>query len=103
LRAIIPNWGHRTARGELGELLDQRSNQAQEFLLLWPIAGCNEKGSELNVGHLAARGKIGLMPDEYPRTIRITGEQPPVPVSAAINFSGPNGHASGLSYFCASR
>src|SRR6266516_4048648 len=34
-------------RGDLGELLDQRSNQAQEFLLLWPVARCNEEGSDL--------------------------------------------------------
>ena len=68
-------------RGDFGELLDQGSNQPQEFLLLWPIASCNEEGSELNVGHLAARGEIRLMPDEYPPR-RVMREQPPVPVSA---------------------
>jgi hypothetical protein len=31
----------------------QRSNQAQEFLLLWSVAGRDEKGSDLNVGDLA--------------------------------------------------
>src|SRR6266487_699054 len=56
-------------RGDLGELLDQRCNQAQEFLLLWPVARCNEEGSDLNVGDLAARRKIRLMPDEYPPSI----------------------------------
>ena len=45
-------------RGDLGELLDQRSNQAQEFLLLWPVARCNEEGSDLNVGDLATRGGV---------------------------------------------
>jgi hypothetical protein len=39
-------------------LLDQGSNQAQEFLLLWPIASCNKEGSDLNVGHVAARGGL---------------------------------------------
>src|SRR5438094_7527312 len=58
-------------RGDLGELLDQRSNQAQEFLLLWPVARCNEEGSDLNVGDLAARRKIRLMPDEYPPSIGV--------------------------------
>jgi hypothetical protein len=33
------------------------------------------------------------MPDEYPIGIRITGEQPPIPVGTAVNLSGPNGHA----------
>jgi hypothetical protein len=37
----------------LGELLDQRSNQAQEFLLLWSVASCDEKSSDLNVGDLS--------------------------------------------------
>jgi hypothetical protein len=36
-----------------GELLDQSSNQAQEFLLLRSVAGCNEKGSDLNVHDLS--------------------------------------------------
>src|SRR6266513_898218 len=93
-------------RGDLGELLDQRSNQAQEFLLLWPVARCNEEGSDLNVGDLAARRKIRLMPDEYPPSIGVVSEQPPVPVSAAVNLSSPNGHATLLSrshrYQCAS-
>jgi hypothetical protein len=81
-------------RRELGELLDQRSNQPQEFLLLWPIAGCDEEGSELNVGHLAARRKIRLMPDEYPTSTGVVSEQPPVPISTAVNLSSPNGHAT---------
>jgi hypothetical protein len=34
------------------------------------------------------------MPDEHPIGIRITGEQPPIPVGTAVNFSGPNGHAT---------
>ena len=32
---------------------DQRANQAQEFLLLWPVTGREEKGSNLNIGDLA--------------------------------------------------
>jgi len=48
LRAIIPNRGHRMS--------PERSNQVQEFLLLWSVASCNQEGSDLNVGHLAARG-----------------------------------------------
>ena len=74
------------------ELLDQGSNQP-EFLLLRPIASCNEEGSELNVGHLAAGRKIRLMPDEYPTGTGVVSEQPPVPISAEVNFSRPNGHA----------
>jgi hypothetical protein len=72
---------------------DQRSDQAQEFLLLRSVASRNEKGSDLNVDDLASGGKIGLMPDEHPTSIRIAREQPPVPVGAAVNLSGPNGHA----------
>jgi hypothetical protein len=34
-------------------LLDQRSNQAQEFLLLWSVASRDEKGSDLNVRDLS--------------------------------------------------
>jgi hypothetical protein len=33
--------------------LDQRSNQTQEFLLLWPAASGDEKSSDLNVGDLS--------------------------------------------------
>jgi hypothetical protein len=33
--------------------LDQRSNQAQQFLLLWSIASRDEKGSDLNVDDLS--------------------------------------------------
>jgi hypothetical protein len=77
--------------GNSGELLDQRCNQAQELLLLWL---CNEEGSDLNVGHLAAGGQIRLMPDEYPISITVVGEQPSVPVSAAVNLLSSNGHAT---------
>ena len=80
----------RRSRGDLGELLDQRCNQAQEFLLPWSVTSRNKKGSDLNVGDLATRGKIGLMPDEHPTDIRIAGEQPPIPVGTAVNLSGPN-------------
>jgi hypothetical protein len=31
---------------------DQRSNQAQEFLLLWPAASPDEKGADLDIGDL---------------------------------------------------
>jgi hypothetical protein len=79
--------------GNPRELLDQGSNQPEEFLLLWPIASCNEEGSELNVGHLAARRKIRLMPDEYPTSTGVVSEQPPVPIGAEVNLSSPNGHA----------
>jgi hypothetical protein len=34
-------------------LLDQRSNHAQEFLLLWSVASRDEKGSDLNVRDLS--------------------------------------------------
>jgi hypothetical protein len=34
------------------------------------------------------------MPDEYPTSIRVVSEQPPVPVSPAVNLSSPNGHAT---------
>jgi hypothetical protein len=34
-------------------VLDQRSNQAQEFLLLWSVASGDEKGSDLDVGDLS--------------------------------------------------
>jgi hypothetical protein len=40
-------------RGTSGELLDQSSNQAQEFLLLWSVASRDEKGSDLNVRDLS--------------------------------------------------
>jgi hypothetical protein len=33
--------------------LDQRTNQTQEFLLLWAAASSDEKRSDLNVGDLA--------------------------------------------------
>jgi hypothetical protein len=32
---------------------DQRSNQAQKFLLLRPVTSGDEKGSDLNIGDLA--------------------------------------------------
>ena len=38
---------------EAKKCLDQRSNPAQEFLLLWAVASRDEKGSDLNVGDLS--------------------------------------------------
>jgi hypothetical protein len=74
--------------------LNQRSNQAQQFLLFWPIAGGNEKSSDLNVGGLTARGKVGLMPNEHPTGLGIAGEEPPIPGGGtAVNLSELNGHA----------
>ena len=96
LVGVGPSYPMRRRSGYLllnRESLDQRSNQTQEFLLLWSIAGCNEERSDVNVSHLAAGGKIRLMPDDYPPSIRVVSEQPPVPVSAAVNLSSPNGHA----------
>ena len=52
---------------------NQRCNQTQEFLLLWSAAGRNEKGSDLNVGYLPARRKIGFVPHEHPAAIGIDG------------------------------
>jgi hypothetical protein len=72
---------------------DQSSNEAQEFLLLWSVASRDQKGSDLNVGDWATRGKIRLMPDEHPIGVRIGGEQPPIAIGAVVNLSGPNGHA----------
>ena len=40
-------------RGTSRELLDQGSNEAQEFLLLWSVASRDEKGSDLNVRDLS--------------------------------------------------
>ena len=76
--------------------LNQRCNQTQEFLLLWSAAGRNEKGSDLNVGHLPARRKIGFVPHEHPAAIGIDGEQPPIAVGTDVNGSGPNGHEGSL-------
>jgi hypothetical protein len=45
------------ASDRAGVALNQRCNQTQEFLLLWSAAGRNEKGSDLNVGHLPATWK----------------------------------------------
>jgi hypothetical protein len=45
-------FGTKLHRGPRGELLDPSSNQAQD-LLLRSIAGCNEKGSDLNVHDLS--------------------------------------------------
>jgi hypothetical protein len=53
-----PSYPHappeRTLVAEPEKSLDQRSNQAQEFLLLRSVASCDEKGSDLNVGDLSA-------------------------------------------------
>ncbi|SRR5438445_7783751 len=81
------------APNRAGVPLNQRCNQTQEFLLLWSAAARNEKGSDLNVGHLPARRKIGLVPHEHPAAIGIDGEQPPIAVGADVNGSGPNSHA----------
>jgi hypothetical protein len=46
--------GRRAGEGEgEEEETDQRSNQAQKFLLLWSVARRDEKGSDLNIGDLA--------------------------------------------------
>jgi hypothetical protein len=63
-------------------------------LLLWRASGGDQKGSDVNVGDLAARGKIGLMPDEHATGIRIASEQPAIPVGTVINLSGPNSHGA---------
>jgi hypothetical protein len=76
-----------------GVPLNQRCNQTQEFLLLWSAASRNKKSSDLNVSHLPARRKIGLVPHEHPAAIGIDGEQPPIAVGADVNGSGAKGHA----------
>jgi hypothetical protein len=81
------------APNRAGVPLNQRCNQTQEFLLLWSATGPNEKGADLNIGHLPARRKIGLVPHESPAAIGIDGEQPPIAVGTDVNGSGPNGHA----------
>jgi hypothetical protein len=56
LVGVGPSYPMRRRSGYLllnRESLDQRSNQTQEFLLLWSIASRDEKGSDLNVGALA--------------------------------------------------
>jgi hypothetical protein len=35
-------------------ILNQRSNKAQQLLLLWPIASRAQKVSDLNIGRLTA-------------------------------------------------
>jgi hypothetical protein len=35
-------------------LLDQRCDQPQQLLLLWPLASLAEKGSDVDIGDLAA-------------------------------------------------
>ena len=74
--------------------LDQRCNQAQEFLLLRSVAGRDEKRPDLNVGDLSARRKIGLVPHEHPAAIGIKGEQPPIAVGTDVNGSSPSCHVA---------
>src|SRR5437868_4716247 len=50
---LPPRLAERTLVVEPERSLDQRSNQAQEFLLLRSVASCDEKGSDLNVGDLS--------------------------------------------------
>jgi hypothetical protein len=50
---VTPCVAERTLVVEPEKSLDQRSNQAQEFLLLRSVASCDEKGSDLNVGDLS--------------------------------------------------
>ena len=45
-------------------LLDQAANQAQQLLLFGTHAAPREERPELGVGRAAARGVVGLMPDE---------------------------------------
>jgi hypothetical protein len=73
---------------------DQRSNQAQEFLLLWPAASPNKKSSNLDISDLATGGKIGLMPHEHRTRVRIEGEQPPITVVAVVDLSSSDHHAN---------
>jgi hypothetical protein len=83
-----------TIAGPSRELLGQCSNQAQEFLLLWPAASPDKKSSNLDISDLATGGEIGLMPHEHPMRIRIDGEQPPITVGAEVNLSGSDHHAN---------
>ena len=39
------------------------------------------------------------MSDEHPTRIRFDGEQPPIAVGTAVNFSRPNGHGGICSLF----
>jgi hypothetical protein len=45
-------------------MVEQRRNQAQQLLVFRSTSGA-QKGSDLNVGHLAARGEVGFVPHEY--------------------------------------
>jgi hypothetical protein len=84
----------RRPAGSIEQSLDQRTNQAQECLLLWAITRRDEKRSDPNVGDLATRGKIGLMPNEHLTAIGVADEHPSISIGGtAVNLSRPNGHA----------
>jgi hypothetical protein len=44
-------------------LLDQRSDQAEQLLMLWPLSRAQE-GSNLNVSNMSPRGDVRLVPNE---------------------------------------
>ena len=76
---------------DLGSL-DQRSNQPQQFLLLWTLTAPAKKGADVDIGNLAARSEIRFMSDEYARNRRIVGEIPTVTIRALVKLSGLNAH-----------
>jgi hypothetical protein len=55
-----------------------------------------KKRSDLNVGGLTARGKVGLVPHEDLTGLGIAGKKPPIPVGGTpVNLSKLNRHANG--------
>ena len=72
---IMPSADHSKLRPEcaetLGNSLDQRWRRSSCFSGPVPAA---KRNSELNVGQLADRGNIRLMPHEYPTSTRVMSD-----------------------------
>jgi hypothetical protein len=76
----------------IGRRVDQCSDQSQQLLLLKAFA-LTEEPSNLDVGHMSIRWDVGLVSDEHPPRIGITGEIPSVTVRAVTKLSDKQGEA----------
>jgi hypothetical protein len=59
---------------------NQRSDEAQESLMLGMALFSAEKRADIDLGHLSPGGQVCLVPDTHAARIRIAGEKPLISV-----------------------
>src|SRR2546423_3379240 len=69
----------------IGGHLHERSDQAQQCLLFWPISAAQEL-AQFDVGKPTTRRSVGLVNDEGMTVLRLAAEGPRIPIWATIDL-----------------